>query len=338
MLGSPLSYKLSLCGLVVQYIEWSICGVVKMGSSASERVVMDPEVWGSLQHHISLLEDIYLRLPLREQLQLRGVCKEWDATASQRRCNTDVIRKPFFVVVVQDWAKSYGTYAVAGILTFHVASGCWQWTRLDSPKCARDHAPMSEPFSVEGIVYSAWKGWRIFVDAYHHALIHPPITIGIGQFKFSGKACGMAVRAPRSFQFIIGHLGHGTKIFDSATEQWEERPSHMLYVERKPTANKVCLHFDDEVFIWSQEETIFVYSLKEDVWSVLETPPSQEPWVGGALGAWDGRVFLFSCLSLWELVDRAKPTWRRFAHVPEDIHAWLVPPCFQDIRQRPSYF
>jgi hypothetical protein len=88
MLGSPLSYKLSLCGLVVQYIEWSICGVVKMGSSASERVVMDPEVWGSLQHHISLLEDIYLRLPLREQLQLRGVCKEWDATASQRATPT----------------------------------------------------------------------------------------------------------------------------------------------------------------------------------------------------------------------------------------------------------
>jgi hypothetical protein len=109
----------------------------------------------------------------------------------------------------------------------------------------------------------------------------------------------------------------------------------MLYVERKPTANKVCLHFDDEVFIWSQEETIFVYSLKEDVWSVLETPPSQEPWVGGALGAWDGRVFLFSSLSLWELVDRAKSTWRKFAtstwrrlvHVPADIHAWLVPHC-----------
>jgi hypothetical protein len=33
---------------------------------------------------------------------------------------------------------------------------------------------------------------------------------------------------------------------------------------------------------------------------------------------------------VWELVDRAKPTWRRFAHVPVDIHAWLVPPCFQD--------
>jgi hypothetical protein len=90
------------------------------------------------------------------------------------------------------------------------------------------------------------------------------------------------------------------------------------------------LQFGDEVFIWSQVETIFGYSLKEDVWSVLETPPSQEPGAGGALGAWDGRVFLFSCLSLWELVDRAKPTWRRFADVPADIHAWLVPPCFQD--------
>jgi hypothetical protein len=90
------------------------------------------------------------------------------------------------------------------------------------------------------------------------------------------------------------------------------------------------LQFGDEVFIWSQVETIFGYSLKEDVWSVLETPPSQEPGAGGALGAWDGRVFLFSCLSVWELVDRAKPTWRRFAHVPADIHAWLVPPCFQD--------
>jgi hypothetical protein len=80
------------------------------GSSSAERMVMDPEVWGSLQHHISLLENIYLRLPLREQLQLRGVCKEWDATASQRRCTTDVIQKPFFAVAVQDESESFGKY------------------------------------------------------------------------------------------------------------------------------------------------------------------------------------------------------------------------------------
>ena len=76
-----------------------------------------------------------------------------------------------------------------------------------------------------------------------------------------------------------------------------------------------------------------MYSLKEDVWSVLETPPSQEPWACGALEAWDGRVFLFLSLFLWELVNHGKPTWRRFAHVPMDIHAWLVPPCFQDGNQ-----
>jgi hypothetical protein len=256
---------------------------------------MDPVVWGSLQHHVSLLENVYLRLPLREQLQLRGVCKEWDAIASQRRCNTDVIRKPFFVVAVQDESESFGRYTVVGILTLHVASGCWRWTRLSAPAYALE--PMSVPFSVEGIVFTTWgEIFPCFVDAYQH----PPQHHGISRASpnFPGKASGMAVRAPHSFQFILGHPRAVTKIYDSATWLWERRLSRMPHVEREPTACKACLHFGDEVFIWSQVDTIFVYSLKEDVWSVLETPPSPEPGAGGALGVWDGQVFLFSCLSV----------------------------------------
>jgi hypothetical protein len=224
---------------------------------------------------------------------------------------------------------------VVGILTFHIASGCWRWTRLSMPQYA--HEPIALPFSLEGIVFSSYRMYKSTFSYYIDAYNHPNKKLLISDQSLAGKAFGMAVRTPHSFQFIISHPQLGTQIFDPATKLWERRPSLMPHVESCHTVYKACLHFGDEVFIWSLWRTILVYSLNKDVWSVLDTPPSPEPWASGALGAWHGRVFLFSCLSLWELIDRAKPTWRRFAHVPTDIHAWLVPPYFQGDNNDDNY-
>ena len=42
--------------------------------------IMDPKLWGDLQHHISL-ESIYAKLPVREFFRYRSVCKEWNRLA-----------------------------------------------------------------------------------------------------------------------------------------------------------------------------------------------------------------------------------------------------------------
>jgi hypothetical protein len=80
---------------------------------------------------------------------------------------------------------------------------------------------------------------------------------------------------------------------------------------------------------------ILVYSMKEDTWTTLSVPRNKG--VGGALGAWDSRLFIVmedgqSSVSVWELVDESRQAWRHFARIPGEMHAWLVPRADDSIR------
>lgn len=312
---------------------------------------MDPDLWGDLQHHIGL-EDVYLKLPLREFFRLREVCKDWNRLARQRRCLTDAILKPYFVIAYPVTGPFISYHSA--VLTFHIASGRWKWNRL--PFESNRINPLCQPFSVKGLLLSFCSGPEGFQVYNAHTkkclrsrIYLPPALLAwqtqLGEVEGnpspgnieSYHALGMAVDTsvtPHTFKVIIGGPNTNTKIYDSATDKWSEmRSSAMFTAPSRRWTIKSCLNCDGVVYIWSQIQTILVYSLVEDVWSTLDPPPYQlcgNDFVVGALGYWDGRVFVvmpdgnFS-LSVWELVNRAEQVWRRFARIPAEIYSWLVP-------------
>lgn len=308
---------------------------------ASSDSAMDPNLWGSLQHHINL-EDVYLRLPLREFLQLRGVCKAWNRLAHQRRCFSESIQKPYFVIVypVTDPGIPYH----AGILTFHIASGRWRWKPL--PVDSTQLNPLYVPFSVKGLVFSS-------IGDLHHVVYdaHAKRKYDIRMKEnISGRprALAMAVDTsvmPYEFKIILGGLDTDTQISHGEifrgirlrNVNWERRPSRISAItgKRWPSCMKSCLQCGDCVYIWWQTNMILVYSLKEDTWTTLNVPRNKG--VGGALGAWDSRLFIVmedgqSSVSVWELVDESRQAWRHFARIPGEMYAWLVPHADDSIR------
>lgn len=85
------------------------------------RKSMDPEVWGNLPPNLTL--EIYKKLPMRNFYQLREVCKDWNLVARERRCVTDPIHKPYFVLIHGSPDELDNDNGLHGILTFHIKSG-----------------------------------------------------------------------------------------------------------------------------------------------------------------------------------------------------------------------
>lgn len=305
--------------------------------------VMDPEVWGTLQHHINLAENVYMRLPLREFFQLRAVCKDWNYLALQRRCPSERIHKPYFAIahpVTIPFIPYHG-----GILTFHVSSGQWKWNQL--PCESNQLNPLCQPFSVKGIILGARN--EVFKICDVHAkrcigCIYLPRDenfrlLEMERFRTLGMAVDTSV-FPHTFKLILGGPKTNTAIYDSAKcghklddrYTWETRPSRMLTPTSKRWIVKSCIHCQSDVYIWSQMDKILVYSLTEDIWSTLDPPRlgSEDDRVIGALGYWNGRLFLVmadedSSLVVWELVSRSEQRWRKFTCIPAAMQSWVVP-------------
>lgn len=301
---------------------------------------MDPRLWGMLQQHIDL-EKIFLKLPLRDFFQLRGVCKDWNNLAHKRICFSDVIRKPNFVIIYP--VTDPGIPFHAGMLTFHIASGQWRWKPLPVNSTQLD--PLYVPFSVNGLVFSSIGDLpHVVYDAHSKRKYDIRICNMSGGFGGRPRVVAMAVDTsvtPYKFKIILGGLDTDTQISHGEDlhrfginhirhGRWERRSSRIPAItgKRWPSCTKSCLQYDDRVYVWWQTNTILVYSLKDDKWTALDLP--ENSGVGGALGAWGNRLFTViedgpSSVCVWELVDESKQEWRHFARIPSEMHAWLVP-------------
>ena len=60
---------------------------------------LDESLWGTLQQHICLADNVYSRLPFEEFFNLRVVCKEWYDIACKRLALKELIQKPFFLIL-----------------------------------------------------------------------------------------------------------------------------------------------------------------------------------------------------------------------------------------------
>lgn len=126
--------------------------------SSANNFTMDPELWGNPPDEIKL--SVYQRLPLREFFQLRGVRKEWNLLACQRRGVTAAtVRKPYFLFA-HPIRFSEIPYQIK-ILTFHIASGLWKW---NCPRTSMEFLYITKPlhgdllyesFSVKGLIFGA---------------------------------------------------------------------------------------------------------------------------------------------------------------------------------------
>lgn len=311
-------------------------------------MTVDPKVWGNLPPDLTL--EIHKRLPLREFYQLREVCKNWNLVARERRCVTDPIRKPYFLLIHEGSEEYEYEHYLHGILTYHITSGCWRWKNLHGISFSTKS--LYKPFSVKGLTFSHFSrdSHRVF-DAHTKRRYIIPTAPYITK---NSRALGMTVDTsvmPHTFKVIIGSLDTGTQIYDSVTKVWE-RTSSLLVPCQKPSF-KTCLHCGDHMYIWSQLDQILVYSLKNDTWSTLEPPPRiphDSTW--RALGSWQGRIFTVACdegggllddgekldplVEVWELLVEKK-RWHFFARMPSELEAWLKPPRIQNYEELRVY-
>lgn len=264
-------------------------------------MAMDPELWGDLQHHISLPECVYLKLPLREFFQLRGVCKDWNRLALDRRCLTDPLRTPYITMVRKSnsiaSASQDDKHSLHGMLAFDIGTSSfprWRWTPHPEET--------GKPFHV---LCRAFVAKRMTFDHHdldenptiydghanrEHLIPRPPNSVTCGALGISVDNSVM----PHTFKLILGGVGMKTQVYDSVRSSWTTRAS-ILAPEGRPHAFALSLHCADCVYIWSQVDQILVYSLKDDVWSVLSPSPSPAtdslPNAGSELGSWRRRVF-----------------------------------------------
>ncbi|KAG0605904.1 hypothetical protein M758_9G097000 [Ceratodon purpureus] len=295
---------------------------------------MDPQVWGNLPPNLTL--EIYKKLPIRNFYQLREVCKDWNLVACEGR---GIYHKPYFVLIHEAHVlhkRSDNDCYLHGILTFHIKSGSWQWTRLHAIPLRNTF--LHQPFSVKGLTLTFHRSrspesrqyYRVF-DAHtmrRHNIPWPPRT------SRKSSTLGMTVDTtvvPYTFKIIIGCLDIGTQVYDSVTKSWETRSSHLVPCNEPRYGIKTCLHSGNYMYIWVQKDKILTYSLEEDKWGTLDPPPRH----ASGLGSWQGRIFTTTCdgdeytallLWVWELVDQGKQTlWKKVDEMPGDMTRWLTP-------------
>ncbi|KAG0622332.1 hypothetical protein M758_3G089900 [Ceratodon purpureus] len=328
---------------------------------------MDPEVWGNLPNNVAF--EIYKKLPLSDFLTLREVCKEWNQLARERGCVTDPIHKPYFVLVHTDESDDEyyegrardHSVMLHGILTFHINSSSWRWTKLPDITVS-NRSPSSYKYdllSVKGMTFGSVDhrgAHRVFGTAHrvfdvrsrnYYFLPRQPQTSNMP------CALGMTVDTsvePPTFKVILGSPDVGTQIYDSVTRSWETRDSCLLESHGQPNFRS-CLECGNNLFISSELKKILVYNLEEDKWSELNPPPRPDVFSGSrALGLWQGHIFAVTSfqsvsawarracsdeggdgimppfLWIWRLpVDYSEETvWEEVDKMPLDMQRWLV--------------
>ena len=319
---------------------------------------MDPEIWGNLPPCLAF--EIYKKLPFTAFFQLREVCKEWNQLARERRCVTDPIHKPYFMLVHRNKIDSKENYVDVrdfhGILTFHIESSSWRWTLLIDRKliCNTDLRPfknMNDHLSVKGLtIRDYYTSYKVYDAHIRGDYIIPQHQKTSDESHVLGMSVDISV-VPYTFKIILGSSDVGTQIYNSVTRSWETRSSKIPENYGDPNFRS-CLEYGNNLYIFSEQQKILVYSLDEDKWSDLNPPLRAEDYLNNrSLGLWQGHMFKVTSsrnlitwarrirmrnkgadwivdpiVWIWKLpVDRSKETlWEEVDKMPLEMGKWLI--------------
>ncbi|KAG0602901.1 hypothetical protein M758_10G050100 [Ceratodon purpureus] len=274
-------------------------------------IVMDPKIWGTLQNHIDLLEDVYCRLPFNDFFELRTVCKAWYGVACKRMALKEPLHKPFFTL----HARNGSCFRLDGILTFNKVYSCkpertfcynaptlgmpspsleyqpnWAWKSWDD---SRDSVPSYNQFvAEEGLVCRLYP--YIHRDLHHQVMVYDwnlPDEKGrsprgnarrrsverVPDYGPEQTVVGMMVlqreqNEKRPFKIVLGSPVRDTQVFDSMNSSWVTKPCRP-YVRGGLHQTTGCASCNGRVYI-TMEHTreILVYDFGEASWSSIDAP------------------------------------------------------------------
>jgi hypothetical protein len=277
---------------------------------------MDPKLWGTLQNHVDLLENLYCRLPLESFFALRTVCKSWYAVACKRMALTEPLHKPFFTL----YTRGGRFYRLDGVLTYNKASKCKPGRR----RAKTLHQPAGP--SLEYNPVWAWKrrGDADDLVSSSHQIVaseglvcrHYPYTSGVLYLQvtvhdwnlpdekgrvprsFRGNARSRGVsRVPHygpeqtvlgmmvlqgedhPFQIVLGSLERDTQVFDSSgCHSWETKPCRPNVRGGNLHQTTGCAACRGRVYITMEyTREILVYDFGTARWSSVDAPPAHAP-------------------------------------------------------------
>lgn len=273
---------------------------------------MDPKLWGTLQSHVDLLENLYCRLPLESFFALRAVCKDWYAVACKRMALTKPLHKPFFTLYTR------GIFCrLDRILTYNKASKCkpvrrsrdkplyqpagpsleynpvWAWKRRGD---ANDLVLSSgQIVASEGLVWHHKPYFFQELDLVHDWNLldekgHVPRSFrgnarsrGVSRVPHYGPeqtVLGMMVLQGEDhpFQIVLGSLERDTQVFDSGSYSWETKPCRPNVRGGSLHQTTGCAACRGRVYITMEyTREILVYDFETASWSSVDAPPAHAP-------------------------------------------------------------
>ena len=300
---------------------------------------LDESLWGTLQHHICLADNVYPRLPFEEFFNLRVVCKEWYDIACKRLALKERIHKPFFPLFLKGEASQ-----LDGVLSYNARNKSWDWFRVWS----REDLDCLMAAAIEDVIIFLeimqagqidWKEQRC------RNLELPPIPLDDrGKWILGIMSCGDAEKgclccAP--FKIVCAGQEFDTHEYDSKTGEWQTKPCRPEPKSRGEMRTSTgCAACRGRVYITTaHKREIFVYDFDKASWSSLKSPCKWESTLPqhyrlDTLGAWNGRVFdvaeewepaacVEGSLCVWELVDESTHEWDIYDRMPRDLYSWL---------------
>ena len=312
------------------------------GSASSSAVGgstrLDESLWGSLQQHICLADNVYSRLPFEEFFDLRVVCKEWYDIACKRLALKERIHKPFFPLFLKGMAGQ-----LDGVLSYNARMKSWEWfwerTRedLDCLMAAAEDVV----FRLENTQAGQFD-WK---EKSYRRLELPPIPVDDrGKWILGIMSCGDADAGSECcapYKVVCARQGFDTHVYDSETGEWQTKPCQPEPKTRGEMRTSTgCAACRGRVYITTaHKREIFVYDFDKASWSSLKSPCKCESTLRrhsslDTLGAWNGRVFdvaeewepaacVEGSLCVWELVDEFKHEWDIYDQMPRDLYSWL---------------
>lgn len=306
-----------------------------MGSYGEGSPNMDARIWGKLGNHVDL-SLIYAKLPMDEFFRLRQVCKEWNRLASDRGFLEESFRDPtptpYFVV---DSAKMGHR-----LFSRDASTGRWRWTRLPSAKSAvagllceyGEHSNNNRVFNLHT---------RVF-----HALPPPP-ELPDEADEFEEPLVGMTVDtspSPYSFKVFLGEADIGTRIYDSKSNSWTQKPSthssSCLATDSEYQQKPYCFCSNGVLYFraWDVNKPmvdLHSYDLEKDEWQVGEPWVPDEVWTFCDMGAWQERVFYLRMMpegdAAIEVVEytvgaghETEGDWTVIDRMPDDLRTWVL--------------
>lgn len=301
-------------------------------SSTDTNNIMDPDIWGNLQHYIDL-ERLFVNLQLRDFFRSRSVCKDWNRVASnreflERSLKDRPIRNPYFFLEV---GSGLNLLSVSANQSASSSSALIWSTRRWPEDCLA---------VLQGLVcYRVpWTGQlRVFnLHTRVWTALPPSPQANLTYKRFHGMSVDVSVR-PYAWKIVQGSKDVGTQIYDSRTNVWTIRPNSQMdalgvdhNIWRSKQGGVACSN--GVVHIQMCGGDILSYFLESDLWKRIKLPPtSPGHHLIPGIGAWLGCVFMVSnyvsdeCrIVVWQLVDvEVKQEWREFSSMPGELCDWL---------------